>query len=583
MERMAVSAIEDAVSKTNCLVSHINSGDKYPSLDGCILVYSPSDNNNYAKEYLKGTVDVQVKGITEKKNRMEHVFPISVIDMQNYLKECGVMFFAVYYDQKLDEKHIYYKKLLPYDLRKILENSKGEKTKNIKLNLFPNDKHEIVDLFLNFLADKEKQRTAISGKLISLDEIRKENILGPLSFGYTTVGEKEFPWEYLFNHDVYIYEDIGRELKMPISHIENINAINAKQEKNIYVGNSCYYKRIEVKFEKDDLATITIGKSVTLICSSNRMKLHFSLKGNLEERILASNFIIAALTTGKIEIDSFVQNISATMPGAKSSLDIDKIKDNLNYLYKIREILKMLDVQDNLKMDEMDRQDFLAVDMLIKSVMDNNFVSLKNIEMPFGIVNIANLKILVCAHKERNSEKYKISNFLSARLDAQNDNIKCKIPSFVILKKKLIIECNNIAWDRIFEQMNQTEHNSIFGDKLNDFLLEVIKAADESGNPKFLKRALRIANFLENPDLEFSSEGLVLNSLQILKRYRQLTNNEISELENILAKPNLMPDVATGAYLLLGNHQEAKKCFLRMDKEAQNSFCEYPIFYFWKK
>lgn len=144
---MAVSAIEDAVSKTNCLVSHINSGDKYPSLDGCILVYSPSDNNNYAKEYLKGTVDVQVKGITEKKNRMEHVFPISVIDMQNYLKECGVMFFAVYYDQKLDEKHIYYKKLLPYDLRKILENSKGEKTKNIKLNLFPNDKHEIVDLF----------------------------------------------------------------------------------------------------------------------------------------------------------------------------------------------------------------------------------------------------------------------------------------------------------------------------------------------------------------------------------------------------------------------------------------------------
>lgn len=168
-------------------------------------------------------------------------------------------------------------------------------------------------------------------------------------------------------------------------------------------------------------------------------------------------------------------------------------------------------------------------------------------------------------------------------MDAQNDNIKCKIPSFVILKKKLIIECNNIAWDRIFEQMNQTEHNSIFGDKLNDFLLEVIKAADESGNPKFLKRALRIAKFLENPDLEFSSEVLVLNRLQILKRYRQLTNNEISELENILAKPNLMPDVATGAYLLLGNHQEAKKCFLRMDKEAQNSFCEYPIFYFWKK
>lgn len=61
LETLSVSEINKVISKSDYLVSHINTNDKEPSWDGDIEVYtSPGDNHKKTDLLLK--VPVQVKG-----------------------------------------------------------------------------------------------------------------------------------------------------------------------------------------------------------------------------------------------------------------------------------------------------------------------------------------------------------------------------------------------------------------------------------------------------------------------------------------------------------------------------------------
>ena len=79
-----------------------------------------------------------------------------------------------------------------------------------------------------------------------------------------------------------------------------------------------------------------------------------------------------------------------------------------------------------------------------------------------------------------------------------------------------------------------------------------------------------------------NSNGIMtLNRLQIIRRKRELDEEEISELQD-LRKAN--PDMAIkcGANILLGNMEAAQECFDEMDESVKAFFIEYPICHFGK-
>lgn len=131
-EALAVSAVKSAIAKTDYLVDYINDKDKEPMWDGAIYAYS-SDKKPNAD--CKGKASVQVKGnnldsidITELK------YDLEVVDLKNYKKDGGLLFFVVGINDNGDTK-IFYKALTP-DLWKCLYRRKAKNGMKLRFQIY---------------------------------------------------------------------------------------------------------------------------------------------------------------------------------------------------------------------------------------------------------------------------------------------------------------------------------------------------------------------------------------------------------------------------------------------------------------
>ena len=74
---------------------------------------------------------------------------------------------------------------------------------------------------------------------------------------------------------------------------------------------------------------------------------------------------------------------------------------------------------------------------------------------------------------------------------------------------------------------------------------------------------------------------MVLNHLQIIRRRRELGEDEIQQL-NELRKTSDDLAVKCGANILLGRMESAQDCFDEMEDKEKGRFIEYPICHFGK-
>ena len=105
IENISVSKLKMVLMLNDYLSPFINEGDKEPSWDGNIYLYNKKGKK---KKDIKGRVSIQVKGEEKsitKKNEIK--YPVSVVDLRNYLSDGGVIYFVVYVDKQGNSK-IYY-------------------------------------------------------------------------------------------------------------------------------------------------------------------------------------------------------------------------------------------------------------------------------------------------------------------------------------------------------------------------------------------------------------------------------------------------------------------------------------------
>lgn len=155
IEKLATSAIVDAVARTNCVTPYVNSGDREPIWDGYLYAYTDVSKKN---EFFSGKVPVQVKG--QKCNEFaesEHKYLVRVTDLQSFLKVNGTIYFVVQINDNGDKK-IFYNALLPVELDNILSNCGKDKNKcTVKMDEFPTDAKKITEIILKFLKDRKDQ------------------------------------------------------------------------------------------------------------------------------------------------------------------------------------------------------------------------------------------------------------------------------------------------------------------------------------------------------------------------------------------------------------------------------------------
>lgn len=129
VEMMGVEFVRLAISKTDYLVQNINDNDREPSWDGNVEVYRKA-GDVHSKEDLTLKVPVQVKGHKENNLKKKSItYSVDLSDLRNYLNVGGTTFLVVYVNEDGEKSQIYYNNLLPFELKRMINNYGHQKNK----------------------------------------------------------------------------------------------------------------------------------------------------------------------------------------------------------------------------------------------------------------------------------------------------------------------------------------------------------------------------------------------------------------------------------------------------------------------
>lgn len=583
-ESLAVSAVERIVSKSDYLESFIVKKEKGPCLDGEIIVYNKG-GDNHSKENIQGRIPVQIKGKKKSANFIKKPsYSIETSDLRNFLQRGGTVFFVVLIDDNGDDS-IYYKSLLPYDIKRVLQIAKHRKSKTVQLQPFPRDVKEATDILMNFSLDMNAQKADSSiTEILTIEELKKRGGITALTFScITTNTAYKNPINYVIQHGTYLYAKTTLGVLIPVDFLEN-PAISEEIYTPVKVGEKVFYDSYVVLKKKEGFE-VHFGNSFTFSANHNDKKAttRFSLRGTLSERIRDAQFLLSLQDNHPIVVGNH-----ALPPIALDDfkgLNLERFSEVLSELLLAKQMLDFFDVTEELRCDTLTEHDWFNLRRLI-SAYQGNEVTLKDTGMPYGSYTIGNIHILICAIKNQETNKYTISNMYSApfRIIYKDDNEKDWIfPIFIALKAKEIADCCNICQEKVIDQISLIDYSlSINVEFVVFFMLEVIKAYDISKKEVFLSLPDRILDILQEKDA-MQPDLLLLNRLQISKRKRPLSEEEKQQLFEIIKEEHSADETKLGAFLLLDAESDARVTFEALSPDRKRSFSEYPIYHFFPK
>ncbi len=586
IERFALSKILESIAKCDVLQSNFETNDKTPSWDGFVYVYN---NSNKAKREYQGRVPVQIKG-TEKLDidleKEQISFPMEVSDLRNYYKDCGCVVFVVYITK--DFKHrIYYNSLLPFDLRKILEVAKDQQTITIALDVFPeNDQKEVTTIFFDFLHHSELQKGTkgiILDAIDSFEDLQKskidiDNIVVP-SPGSNLIEL----CKYLTTHEHYVYAETKDKVLFPFEKVKKASRVTLLPRKiQIEVNGTKFYDESSLCVENGK-EVVKIGKSFTY--RPFEKNFNFKLNGNLSERIIDCRFFIELSDSGKIIID-----------GKEGQVNIDdglieeakKIREILKFLELTKLLFEKLGVKKELDFEKITDSDSRLIAALIEGIINNAYVTVDNLESWILPVKIANLHILLVAIKskeKKDRDRYRIYNFfeqcekncyMEYKMDSGSEPIKSSV--YFLLEKKDFLKFDNISYDNILKLVKNLPKYEANHTSITNLILSLLRAYDEQKEDEMLKTA----NSLNEHIVAFYGETpiTVLNKLQIIRRQRRFSDEEIEILKQILSSNDDL-FVLLGANILLERSLDAESVFEKLPEEKKQEFLSFPICFLW--
>lgn len=587
IEGFAVDYLRDEIRLTEKLAPYISENDKEPSWDGTIYIYS---NSNFSKENIIGKVFIQVKGKQEKNKNLKKTkisYPVEVIDLKNYLKIGGIIFFVVLIDEKNPRnRKIYYVDLTPVRLKVELEKAKNQITKSIKFKEFPLDNQRKVSILLNCFENIKKQASFSDIPLLTIKELKKNNI-EEMVIPFIS-SPKESPQEALFYSDIYLYvklknSPILQPIKMLIEDLET----HEQRKVDISIDDKKYYSSIKI-IRKENEVKLLLGESFFItVLGNNISKLNY--KNSDKIRVLERDleFILH-----QIEKRYFLFN-GVKIEFESKDLDLSNfnIEEQKNILKRIKDIVKLLDIlncNEDLKLSEITEKDWVKLNYLIKAFVYNELIEgLKEPNFSVKIFNVGKLKFIICIKKEKDG-KYKLLDFFKEEFPVEielQEEKKFPISQYIILKKEELYSTNNMRYNVLLSSFKKIKRCKETINLINNFLLNLILAYDKTKKEDIILTAEEFSKwiFSEFTEEELSYSIKILNNFQIVKRLRNLTEQEEEKIYEILEDKNINNEIRFGSYVLLGQKAAAKRYFEKLEEERKKEFINYPIYNLWKE
>lgn len=586
IEEVSISILKTALLKSPYLESYIDSNDKTPSWDGNIIVYKNKDGK---KNNIMGKVPIQVKGTEVNPVNKDGTITYSadVADLNNYYNDGGAIFFVIFVHIPMISGEIYYTSLLPYDLNSIMESLKNKKTYAIQLKRFPDDSaDEMTNIFMRFLSNRPKQMSIIGKDLPSLKRLEDSGVMiESLSFGSTVVGINQDSIEsYIVSHDIYLYAKIkGSDIDIPVEKVSEAS-ITKQIDAPVNVKDKVFYNVYQIVYKKE-MTYIQIGKSLSININEGMKEgtIDIKIKGSLHNRIRDLEFIISLAENREVTINGATIKINPV-----ENENVDELRKFYMYWSEIKQMLDVLGVKEDLDCDQLSDNDFKNIQNFVNAVLYNKEIVFPNMteNLHYGIFKISNLKVLLWYEKQ-SSGNYKIENYFNYKhivaFEDENKN-PIEVSQFLILRQLDFSHVSNLDCDKVVKDLKDRPVTSMSSEMMNFLALDIITGYDkqEKKDDALLALADRIYDILEKNPVGIDKDFVSLNKLQIIKRRREITTDEIVQLA-LLKKESKPLATRCGAYILLDEFENAKECLDAMKVKDRNEFIKYPIYSLYEK
>ena len=587
-ETLSVDAVRDSIMMTDHLDQFIPDNDKEPFWDGAVYIY---ENKDHTKENFRGRMPVQVKGTeNEDFSKDEISFPISTTDLRGYLADGGAIYFVVYIGSTGLRRKIYYIELTPIRIRIILEEAKKQGTKNVKLKAFPDDNNKKSTIFLNCLQNCKKQSSFSEAHLFSLEELQEQGLLENITIPLAGVGIKNDLQTALVSNDVYIYANIkGSAIPQPLKILPKDMQTHEEVDALVTIDGKVFYKKLRIVKNSENIKYV-FGSSLTLTANQESTGIKISYKNSDDVRAISTDldFMLTYIDKGYFEING--QKCPFEYENTDySKFNIEEQRNILAFAKKAVAVLDVLGCKKKLSMKSLSDEDCRNLYRLYDALIENKPVKGLKEDLPcVCVMKVGNLNfVIVLHHIEGEQGTYNIEDFFGAKLVATyqgHNEERLPMSQYAILKSEDFLRADNLKCELFLPSFKDIERHEETFDRANWFLLDLLLAYDKSENQSILNSAYEFAEWiLTDSGNSMPLNIKTLNMLQVVKRMRAFTEEEIKTLYQITADREASNSVFVGAFLLLGQQLPAEMYFSKMEASEQEEFMKYPIYHFWQK
>ena len=586
IEKLAITSLEKVLLKSKYVIPQISENDKTPSFDGELLVYSTED---HTKDQMEGVIPVQVKGVTVETFMGKCAYPFAWADLENYYKDKGCLFFVVQLLKSDDEQYrVYYKEWPLLELQKILQKypaPREHETISLPLSEFPTEKDAIDTKLFTFCNDMRKQ-LVVNG-WIQLPSL-KEFDGGKFEIQLTAFGaDKLQPLQVLTKEARYLYKRTAQGL-FPVSEGKVKISVNTEQDIPVSVNGVRYYDICSATHaEGKDIHRI--GDSLEFEFLEDRIRYNVRLSNSLRKREYDLRFLLAAIEHGSFELGEHIH-----MSMGELATDEETVKQWRGQYGDLEFFVRFMDrigVKGDLLIDQMKSGDEARLNDLANGVLSGEVYKCKKPESVFCVTPIGNLQLLLMYEEIGHTAEgylYRLHPLKEFKLEIAADTedeegLEVPIISYVRHEKpELLGTISNLDWERLVNEYERLadKDREFYTELATEDMLAMIDLYDKTKKGNLLENAKRVQEWLAKQCRdEEGKQIMALNRLQIVRRMRELTENERGELAAIAAKAK-NAKIRYGAHLLLDEKANAKYWYRQLSVEEREEVDGQPIIRF---
>lgn len=571
IEAISVREISNVVDDHESMRRFIEINDKTPIWDGEIWLY---DNVNQSNKSLNGRIPIQIKGtVVDEFSEGKRQYRLDKSHLKAYLKDRGIIFLVVEIINSKETK-IFFKVLLPLDIRDILKRMGANETIQETFIELPQREFEII--CRDFLIHSDKQKINISHETLKFD-----NYIGFIT-GYKDPSKNK----HLFDTGTYLY---GRESTLKIDvPLYKINIVSILEQDSLDIGtkNQVYYKKIIRETTKQGKVA-KFGKGFSLkLSQNNTMDIKFKETGSIKDRIYDCKFMLEMLKNRNIYINQ--HKIDYTFPESKFTKMLLNMPKKIEFMENALETFNLLNIDINNEYDlvikEIEKVAML-IDIILKVKYDDIIVTDKN----YQVVTVGKYSILllqIFSKENQNQlidyfnynelkEKYRI---LAGRDELFEESVEHS--PYIMVRLDDLLGYDNLNITSIEKSLANVNYNYPLSSELtNNFLLDILSYCDDndkSTNNKLLAMVCNVYRVLE--EKTDNDVTYFINRMQSLKRMRDFNQHEIERMIECKDRHLDNESILCAFLILLDNKHEFTVRLKKMDGNVRKSIVDYPIY-----